>query len=1800
MKMVENGWPRRLMTLLASLVLGGAAIADVPLPVGYTELAYIRSTVDGKQCVNTGYRFLGTERIAIRFSLAAAQPLAYHCPFGCRIANGGQFYLRTQNGASPDVPRYQKGGNAEAVVGTQPFPRDRIVDFVCRGNASSWRWMEGEVEQTDALTLPGADSPASGIGAIGLFTENGVSDLNAAETAFSPDTGLYTAMSLYAFQVFDREDQLLVDLIPCRNLEGVAGLWDRVAGRFLGNAGTGTFLGPDDDALDGVFLGWIKSGPKTFIDTGYVLDINDRLEFRLKYEGLASQPNKYPCLFGCMVAAGRYEMRIVNGDNNTPFFRVASTYNFAANAFPEQVETTLVVEGNEARWETVDGVTGFVSAPGTLSAGATTMGLFTFNGATSVGAVAPDQNMFSTVTLYSLSVTRVHAETPACQFLPYRKTDGAVGLMNVVDGTFHGNTGAGVSGNFAGGGCEYLRSTDGATIGLHKGTFAPENIAGYAAVEKTGGYPVNAAAVTNFPSLRLSGGSISFEDRAAREAKVVGPLALGGGRLVLDVTEDGADSFTVGALAIDSAVTEAEPILVEVNDVDGIAKLGAGDERSFITGEGLGLTEADARKFKVIGLIAQVKAVNGNLVLTKKDAEDVEWSGAALTDANWSTGANWKNGASPEAGAGVLFNTVQGGDIAFDMPNLIVRDLVFGSEAGVTVQRGTGVLSVQRAVTNLSAAVQTLHMPLTLGVPGNSFIFSTIGDLAITNVEKTVPAVELVKEGEGTLALDDDAVSKAESVRVGEGRLYLARTLAATPEATLPGDIWVEAGASIAFRNETLELANSDALHGKTLHLAGDGGDGRGAIYSMLTNWWGGGLRLGRIVLEADAKIGSGCITVCSDAASKIQQASVEGPYALTAAVPISQNVAVAFHQTAFALDRLVLAGGRMGFYGEVTGTITNGLHFAASDAIVYFSIPVFPETIGITVEPNVTNARLWAVASSTLDGRIDVAPGAVAVVRNDGNNSLTCAGDVVLKGTLRKDPINAGMLYLNGTLSGDGALEGTNVRFGEKAVWRLRLGDTTREMVDFSGVEDDGFLTSVRHVEVVYTGSVTPKTVVLGPARALTTLAAGQIELTVVNAQDEAVPNCWLGVADGNLELHLGGDHGSVPFVRSAVWLGGADSAADDSANWLCSNDVALVEGALPMSATTVYLPRGCAFNCLSPFLCKEVRLPETLGGSCDLTGLTAVYTGRVDLCGHSLRMAEFTGNVTITDTAAGYQKLDYIESTAGGYQCINTGYAVAVGDEISMRFNLAASQKLQWHCPFGSKDVNAGWMYFRTANGPDNLPRYQWGGTYAMGTSAFPRATPIQLVAQGRTVSWRWIDAEGEHVDGLTLTGTFDPRTGAAPLALFTENGSSAVNGFARDDGVHAAMKLYACTIKSANGTLQRDFVPARRLSDNAIGLFDRVHGIFYTNAGAGTFLAGPMRPTEGAGEFHIVVPQGHSFNDRSLALEGTVKLVKEGAGTYVADRGAQAYSGGTDVAEGTFLCVTSGANGRYGMGGEVTVREGATLDFDGWGNQHEVTFILDGGTIRSTQSRGQAASPFIQNMILTADSRLEGVDFGFVGLNWGAATLEMNGHDLVVDATGRIFFGNLTVTGGGRIVGKTGGTFRLGGNNDEAGGRYVHAPTTALDIRETMTLTVMSDDVVFRDYASTYQNNWDSGTNTLHVAGVFAPGSAQWHSTTLANGATIDLSRQTGPWAVQCSFPGNQATGSLMMADGATIFLEFGDRKLRQDEPIIAWNETTKPVNLDSLIFQPSPDFKAKGRFVVREDGVYFESGLFIFIR
>lgn len=75
-----------------------------------------------------------------------------------------------------------------------------------------------------------------------------------------------------------------------------------------------------------------------------------------------------------------------------------------------------------------------------------------------------------------------------------------------------------------------------------------------------------------------------------------------------------------------------------------------------------------------------------------------------------------------------------------------------------------------------------------------------------------------------------------------------------------------------------------------------------------------------------------------------------------------------------------------------------------------------------------------------------------------------------------------------------------------------------------------------------------------------------------------------------------------------------------------------------------------------------------------------------------------------------------------------------------------------------------------------------------------------------------------------------------GTLPLFLFAQNETSSAP-------VHitGTKRVYSCKIKQNNSWV-RYFVPAKRKSDNVLGMYDIINGTFYTNAGSGTFTGGP----------------------------------------------------------------------------------------------------------------------------------------------------------------------------------------------------------------------------------------------------------------------------------------------------------------------------------------------------------------------
>lgn len=96
-----------------------------------------------------------------------------------------------------------------------------------------------------------------------------------------------------------------------------------------------------------------------------------------------------------------------------------------------------------------------------------------------------------------------------------------------------------------------------------------------------------------------------------------------------------------------------------------------------------------------------------------------------------------------------------------------------------------------------------------------------------------------------------------------------------------------------------------------------------------------------------------------------------------------------------------------------------------------------------------------------------------------------------------------------------------------------------------------------------------------------------------------------------------------------------------------------------------------------------------------------------------------------------------------------------------------------------------------------------------------------------------------------------------------------------FSYGGGVYYNGKIYGCKIWN-NKTLVRDYIPVKRKSDNVVGLFDNVNGIFYTNTGSGTFGAGANK-----GVCYLVQGKNIYENMASSIVPTVTKRPTSGAG-------------------------------------------------------------------------------------------------------------------------------------------------------------------------------------------------------------------------------------------------------------------------------------------------------------------------------
>ena len=203
---------------------------------------------------------------------------------------------------------------------------------------------------------------------------------------------------------------------------------------------------------------------------------------------------------------------------------------------------------------------------------------------------------------------------------------------------------------------------------------------------------------------------------------------------------------------------------------------------------------------------------------------------------------------------------------------------------------------------------------------------------------------------------------------------------------------------------------------------------------------------------------------------------------------------------------------------------------------------------------------------------------------------------------------------------------------------------------------------------------------------------------------------------------------------------------------------------------------------------------------------------------------------------------KLEYIQSS--GTQWIDTG--VKAKNNTKVIADCEITYGTGWVKILGSYEAGVAFSWWANAS---NIYAY-YGTEEKLGVGATGKHI---LTANGNM----WSDSVND------FAFSYSSFTATRNLYLFSVNGGGTYD--------NAPMKLYSCQIYD-NGTLVRDFIAAK-LSDGTVGLYDKLSGLLYINAGTGTFEAGPS-------SLNLPVNIGGTWKDANevfVNIGGTWKAVE-----------------------------------------------------------------------------------------------------------------------------------------------------------------------------------------------------------------------------------------------------------------------------------------------------------------------------------
>ena len=195
------------------------------------------------------------------------------------------------------------------------------------------------------------------------------------------------------------------------------------------------------------------------------------------------------------------------------------------------------------------------------------------------------------------------------------------------------------------------------------------------------------------------------------------------------------------------------------------------------------------------------------------------------------------------------------------------------------------------------------------------------------------------------------------------------------------------------------------------------------------------------------------------------------------------------------------------------------------------------------------------------------------------------------------------------------------------------------------------------------------------------------------------------------------------------------------------------------------------------------------------------------------------------------GYQQLEYIQASG---QCrIKTGLTPAWDDKVEMTWQpttVSGNQNL-WCSRADGKQQFTAFMI-------GNTLRYDRNGKQTASAAIFAVGTRYSLEADyGAGVVVVKNDMTGAQLASVSAdeTGSY---TAGSELVIFASHGKNISDNLTN----WGSYRLYTFRLRNFSDTLRLDLVPAKRLSDDALGVYDLVNNAFLTNDQSGSFIAGP----------------------------------------------------------------------------------------------------------------------------------------------------------------------------------------------------------------------------------------------------------------------------------------------------------------------------------------------------------------------